>query len=198
LASPRRPDAIEREVTNEDGTFVQRGTPELLGQAFVELIERYPAKNLPRTGGGLATVLVMIPLSVIQDGLGLATLSTGGTITVGAARRLACHHGLIPQVLGSRSELLDQGRKVRLHTEPQRIAMIARDRTCAAEGCTIPAAWCHAHHRVPWSRGGRTSVADGRMVCPRHHTMIHQPRFTADYLPNGKIRLTRTRTARRQ
>jgi hypothetical protein len=54
-------------------------------------------------------------------------------------------------VLGSKSELLDQGRKVRLHTEPQRIAMIARDRTCAAE-----------------------------------------------YLPNGKIRLTKTRTVRRQ
>lgn len=47
--------------------------------------------------------------------------------------------------------------------------MISRDKTCAAEGCTIPAAWCHAHHRVPWSRGGRTSVADGPMVCPRHH-----------------------------
>ena len=151
LASPRRPDAIEREVATEDGAVVRRTTPELLGQAFVELIERYPAKKLPRTGGGLATVLVMIPLSVIEDGLGVATLSTGGQISVGAARRLACHAGIIPQVYGPKSELLDQGRKVRYHTESQRIAMIARDKTCTAEGCTIPAAWCHAHHRVPWS-----------------------------------------------
>ena len=198
LTSPKRPDAIEREITGEDGAAVERSTPELLGQAFVELIDRYPTKKLPRAGGGLATVLVTIPLSVIEEGLGVATLSTGGHITVGAARRLACHHGIIPQVLGPKSELLDQGRKTRLHTEPQRIAMISRDKTCAAEGCSIPAAWCHAHHRYPWSEGGRTSVTDGRMVCPRHHSMIHKPGFVADYLPNGKIRLSKRRTVRRQ
>lgn len=198
LASPKRPDAIAREVTTDDGSAVERTAPEVLGKAFVELIERYPTKKLPRTGGGLATVLVMIPLDVLEGRLGVATLSTGGHISEGAARRLACHHGLIPQVLGSKSEPLDQGRRTRLHTEQQRIAMIARDETCTAEGCTIPAAWCHAHHRVPWSRGGRTSVADGRMVCPRHHTLLHQPRFTAEYLPNGKIRIARTSTVRRQ
>ena len=71
--------------------------------------------------------------------------------------------------------------------------MAARDKTCTAEGCTIPASWCHAHHAIPWSKGGKTSVKDGRMVCPRHHTMIHRPDYTADYLPTGKIRITRRR-----
>ena len=198
LASPKRPDAIARDVADEDGSSVRQAAPEIIGQAFVELIERFPSKKLPRTGGGLATVLVMIPLEVLEGRLGVATLSTGGHVSAGAARRLACYQGLIPQVLGSKSEPLDQGRRVRLHTESQRIALMSRDRTCTAEGCTTPAAWCHAHHRVPWSRGGSTTVADGRMVCARHHTMIHQPRFTADYLPNGKIRLSRTRTLRRQ
>ncbi len=196
LTSPRRPDAIAREVPDPDdpdGELVQRATPELLGEAFGELIDRYPTKKLPKTGGGLATVLVTIPLEVLEGRLGVATLSTGGQLTAGAARRLACHHGLIPQVLGSKSEPLDQGRKVRLHTEPQRIAMASRDRTCTVEGCTIPAAWCHAHHAPPWGEGGRTSVRDGRMVCPRHHTMVHHPRYDAEYLTTGKIRVTRRR-----
>jgi hypothetical protein len=200
LASPRRPDAIARELpdTHEtdshgdpEGALVQRPTPEILGQAFTELLERYPTKKLPRTGGGLATVLVTIPLEVLEGRLGVATLSTGGHLIAGAARRLACSHGLIPQVLGARSEPLDQGRRTRLHTEPQRIAMAARDKTCTAEGCATPASWCLAHHRVPWAQGGRTSVKDGRMVCPRHHTMIHHPDHAAEYLPSGKIRITR-------
>jgi hypothetical protein len=172
---------------------VQRSTPEVLGQAFVELIDRYPTKKLPRSGGGLATVLVTIPLAVLETGLGIATLPTGGQLTVGAARRLACHAGIIAQVHGAKSEVLDQARKVRLHTEPQRIAMAVRDQTCTTEGCTIPAAWCHAHHRTPWSHGGHTTVADGRMVCPRHHRMIHHPTYHTDYLANGKIRITKRR-----
>ncbi len=191
LASPKRPDAIDREVVDEEGRVVQRTAPEILGQAFTELLERYPTKKLPKAGGGLATVLVTIPLQVLQDGLGVATLSTGGQITEGAARRLACHAGIIPQVLGPKSEVLDQGRKARFHTEGQRIAMAVRDKTCTVEGCTIPASFCHAHHRVPWAEGGKTSVADGRMVCPRHHRMIHHARYGADYLPNGRIRLTK-------
>ena len=197
LASPTRPDAIVREVPDParsddpDAPLVQRAAPELLGEAFTELIERYPTKKLPKTGGGLATVLVTIPLAVLEGRLGVATLSTGGQLTAGAARRLACSHGLIAAVLGAKSQPLDLSRRVRLHTEPQRIAMAVRDKTCTAEGCQIPAAWCHAHHVIPWSRGGGTSVKDGRMVCGRHHTLIHRPDYHADYLPDGKIRLTR-------
>ena len=141
-------------------------------------------------------MLVTIPLETLETGLGVATLSTGGHLSVGAARRLACHAGLIPVVLGTRSEALDVGRRTRLHTEPQRTAMAVRDQGCTAEGCTIPAAWCHAHHKHPWSRGGRTSLANGRLLCPRHHTLIHQPGFTHTDLPDGRVRITKHRTLR--
>lgn len=175
LASPKRPDRIPREepvdAAGDPGEVVAglrtRTAPEVLGEAFCQLLERFPARKLPRAGGGLATVLVTMSLEVLEGRLGIATLSNGGQLSAGAARRLACHHGLIAQVLGARSEPLDQSRRTRLHTEPQRIAMAGRDKVCTAEGCTVPAAWCHAHHVVPWSSGGRTSVKDGRMVCPR-------------------------------
>ena len=117
-------------------------------------------------------------------------MSTGGYLSAGQVRRLACAAGIIPAVLGSKSQLLDLGRKVRLHTEPQRIAMTLRDKHCTAEGCEVPAAWCHAHHTTPWSQGGKTTVKDGRLVCGRHHRMIHHPAYTTEYLPNGQTRIT--------
>ncbi len=74
--------------------------------------------------------------------------------------------------------------------------MTLRDQHCTAEGCDIPAAWCHAHHTTPWAQGGKTTVKDGRLVCGRHHRMIHHPRYTTDYLPNGRVRITKTRPVR--
>jgi hypothetical protein len=62
---------------------------------------------------------------------------------------------------------------VRTATPAQRLALAARDRTCVIPDCTIPAAWCDAHHGVWWSKGGETNVDDMAMVCGRHHTEIH-------------------------
>ena len=199
LTSPTRPDAIARQIPDPHdpgGPLLDRTAPELLGQAFVELIERYPTKKLPRTGGGLATVLVTIPLAVLTEGLGVATLSTGGQVSEGAARRLACTAGIIPAVLGTKSEPLDVGRRNRLHTETQRIAMTLRDKHCTAEGCTVPAARCHAHHNTPWSLGGSTSTREGRLLCPRHHTLIHKPGHHHTVLPDGAVRITKARIIR--
>jgi hypothetical protein len=197
LASPKLPDAIPRQepvdAEDPDAGVRMRLGPEVLGEAFCQLLERFPTKQLPKAGGGLVTVLVTMELDRLLDGLGVATMSTGGYLSAGQVRRLACTAGIIPVVLGSKSQVLDLGRKVRLHTESQRTAMAVRDKGCTAEGCDIPAAWCHAHHRIPWSEGGKTTVADGRLVCPRHHTMIHHARYQTEYLTTGKLRITRRR-----
>jgi hypothetical protein len=193
LASPKRPDAIAREVTDDgaESRVVQRATPELLGEAFCQYLERFPTKRLPRAGGVGVTVVVTMTLDTLLTGLGVASLDTGGHLSAGQARRLACQAGVIPMVLGSKSQVLDQGRRVRLHTESQRIAMRVRDKGCTAVGCTIPAAWCHAHHDVPWSKGGRTSVKEGRMLCPRHHRMVHHPDYATQPAPDGALRITK-------
>jgi hypothetical protein len=80
-----------------------------------------------------------------------------------------------------------------LFTVGQHLALRTRDKSCTATGCTIPAAWCHAHHRVPWSKGGATDLANGRLLCPRHHTMIHQDRYTSTDQPDGRVQITRRR-----
>ena len=76
---------------------------ELLGQAFVEMISRYPAEQLPHSGGINATVVVTMSLQTLLGGLGSADLLTGHQLSPGEARRLACEAGIVPVVLGGDS-----------------------------------------------------------------------------------------------
>jgi hypothetical protein len=167
--------------------------PRRLGEAFCALLERLPAQLLPQHGGTATTVMVTIPFDELRSGLGAADLGTGDRITAGQARRLACNAHLIPVVLGGASEVLDLGRTRRTFSPAQRKAMAIRDKECRTEGCTIPAAWCEAHHWQPWSRGGRTDLEDGVLLCPWHHHRAHDPAYDLSRLPNGDVRFNRRR-----
>ena len=114
-------------------------------------------------------------LDTLQGGLHAANiLGTDTLLSPGQARRLAAAAGVIPAVLDSQSQLLDLGRR-RTFTQPQRIAMALRQGgLCNIEGCDRPATWCDANHRQPWSTGGRTTIDNGELICPRHHTLVHQ------------------------
>jgi hypothetical protein len=132
-------------------------------------------------------------LDALLSGLGVATTSTGDRITAAEVRRLACTAKLVPAVLGGKSEVLDLGRANRLYNTAQRKAMGLRDGGCRAEGCEIPAAWCEAHHLIPWSKGGKTDLADGVLLCSHHHHRAHVDRYRHDRLPNGDLRFHRRR-----
>ncbi|HEU5043937.1 MAG TPA: DUF222 domain-containing protein [Nocardioidaceae bacterium] len=186
----QHPDEAEREAERERWRGLSR--PERLGEAFTAYIGRFPAENLPKLGGVNATVVVTMTLEQLRGELeGACLLDTGAEVSAGAARRLACEAGIVPAVLDSRGEVLHLGRKVRLHTEPQRLAMGIRDKGCTAEGCTKPAWLCEGHHKTPWSKGGSTSVKDGVLLCPWHHHRAHDPRYQVEYLPDGKTRFHR-------
>ncbi|MEO5853492.1 MAG: DUF222 domain-containing protein [Nocardioides sp.] len=164
-----------------------------LGQAFCDYIETRREDTVPHAGGVPATIVVTMSLDSLLGGLAAASLDTGGRISAGEARRLACQAGIIPAVLGGKSQVLDLGRKRRFHTEPQRIALALRDGGCTAEGCDRPPGMCHAHHDRPWHQGGHTDVKTGRLLCPRHHTLTHDPRYTTNPTAHGKLRfITRT------
>jgi hypothetical protein len=184
LTSPWRESGIDRDLS----------TPARHGIAFTQLIESISAKDLPRTGGCGATVVVTMTLEQLLadlDAAGICTLDTGGRLSAAEARRLACSAGIIPIVLGAKSQVLDVGRRRRLHTEAMRVAMGVRDGGCTAEHCETPPGLCHAHHDTPWSHGGHTNVDTGRLLCPQHHRRIHDPRFEATPLVSGKVRFHR-------
>jgi Domain of unknown function (DUF222) len=182
LCSPVRSTASDIDV--ELPTEVRHGI------AFTQLIEAIPAKSLPKTGGCGATIVVTMRLDQLLADLhaaGVCTLDTGGQITAAQARRLACQVGIIPAVLGSKSQVLDLGRKSRGYTEHQRIALALTQGGCTAVDCDRPPAMCDAHHDLPWSHGGRTDLATGRLLCGHHHRRIHDPAYASHHLPNGKI-----------
>ena len=118
-------------------------------------------------------------------------LDTGQAISPSLARRLVCEAGIIPAVLDGDSQVLDLGRKRRFHSQAQRIAAtINQAGTCPVEGCDATVGHAHLHHPVAWSAGGGTN-RDGMLICPPHHTRIHDARYRYTRLPTGRIRFHR-------
>jgi hypothetical protein len=99
-------------------------------------------------------------------------------------RKIACDADIIPVVLGSQGRILDIGRASRVFPPHIRKAITARDQGCAFPGCTIPAAWCEAHHITYWSRGGTTGTGNGVLLCSHHHHLIHKEHWTIE-VTNG-------------
>jgi len=187
IANPALPGAVTRDDP-ESGRRLP--TSEALGEAFSRFVERFPVGTLP-TGGSNATVMVTIPLETLEGRLRSASIGALG-LSPAEARRLACAAGVVPAVLGTDSTVLDLGRRSRLYTLKQRQAMpLQQGGLCAVSGCGRPASWGDAHHLVPWSRGGRTDVGDGVLICPRHHTFAHDERFDVVRLGVGRIRFNR-------
>ncbi|MCD4525479.1 HNH endonuclease signature motif containing protein [Nocardioides sp. cx-173] len=166
-------------------------TPHGMGLALIEYVQRYPVDRLPDSGGLDATVVVTMTLETLMGGLKAAQLDTGTRISPALARTLACQAGIIPAVLGTRSQVLDLGRKARFHTKAQRIALAVQHGGCYAQGCERPSAWCQAHHLTPWSEDGHTTVDDAVLLCRRHHTLAHHPDYAMTQLPGGKVAFTR-------
>ena len=164
----------------------RRPTPQRLGQAFTEYIQRYPAKRLPQAGGLNATVVVMMTLETLMGGLKAAGLDTGETISPGQARRLACDARIIPAVLDGNSQVLDLGRGKRLGSEAQRIVKTIEAGGCQVDGCDAPPGMTHLHHNKRWADGGNTNIDDLIMICPWHHSRAHDQRYNMTRLPTGK------------
>lgn len=113
------------------------------GQAFCSLMEAVDPQRLPAHGGGATTLIVTVTLDAMRQDLGTGQLGPSDKLTAAEIRRLACTARVLPAVLGGKSEALDLGR------------------------CSIPAAWCEAHHwGDPWAAGGRTDLKDGVLLCP--------------------------------
>ena len=188
-------DGNETDAGRPDTTGDQSTVPysTRLGHAFCDLLEHLDPTRLPIHGGTATTIVITAALETLLTGLGVATTSTGQRISAGEVRRLACTANLMPAVLGGASEILDLGRSQRLHSAAIRRAMGVRDRHCRAEGCDIPAAWCEAHHLTPWSKGGKTNLADGLLLCSHHHHRAHDDRYLHERTPSGDLRFHRRR-----
>ena len=184
IANPRRAD--------NDDDFMALPQARRRGIAFQAMLENILEADLPSHGGTATSVVVTIDYDALVTGVGMATTSTGETITAEQARRLACQARILPAVLDGKGEILDLGRSARFFKNAQRKAMDLRDKECTTRACHVPAAFCHAHHwRKPWSKGGKTDLADGKLLCPFHHRRAHDPRWEPHHHPDGSTTFTR-------
>ncbi|MFZ0325313.1 MAG: DUF222 domain-containing protein [Actinomycetes bacterium] len=116
----------------------------------------------------MTAVLPGVPAVFQQTPCGASPLSDQ------ALQRLACDAEVARVLVSGRSEPLDLGRAVRLFTAAQRKALALRDGGCRFPGCHRPSAHTDAHHRVPWTRGGRSDLLNGLLLCRVHHRLVHE------------------------
>jgi hypothetical protein len=159
------------------------------GQALIEALRRSVTAAGQVPTSPKAVLMVTMPYADLAAGVGAGTVlgsRAGGTrLSPTTVRRLACDAGLIPAVLGTGGEVLDQGRVERLFTTAQTRALWLRDRHCTFPHCDVPAAWCDCHHLVHWLDGGRTDLDNAALLCPRHHTITHRDHLAGTMTPHG-------------
>ncbi|GGU17340.1 HNH endonuclease signature motif containing protein [Lentzea flava] len=152
-----------------------RSLDERQGDALAELVDlTLRADMLPEHGGEPVTLTLTMRYQDLAAQTGAATLDNGEPIPADQVRQLACSAGIIPMVMGSRSQPLDVGRRSRLFTAGIRRALVARDHGCAFPGCHRPPKHCDAHHIHHWADGGDTRIDNGVLLCRHHHTLIHR------------------------
>lgn len=159
--------------------------------------------DAPRTGGGgHPHVIVTVDDATLrrdtaagtecdagrgQRGSPGATLSWIGPIAGSSARRVACDAQVTTVRIGPDGEVSETRSERRFFTAAQRRAMIARDGDrCPWPWCDRPASWSDGHHLRFWGQGGPTTVANGALPCPGHHTMLHEGGWSAHRLPDGR------------
>jgi hypothetical protein len=161
----------------ETGERDPRTTRARRADALIELVRRAVSApdGVPRQAK--TSLVVTIALTALRQGCRGAGLTLGGeSLSIETVRRLACDAEVVPAVLGSQGEVLEQGRSERLFNRAQIRHLWLRDGHCTFPGCTKPATWCDAHHLVHWADGGPTDTDHGALLCQAHHTVVHTNR----------------------
>jgi hypothetical protein len=94
-------------------------------------------------GGEPVQLTVTVDFDKLRAGTGTALLDNGEHIPMAQVRKIACDSGIIPMLLGSRSQI------------PR------------------PPKHCEAHHVKFWSEGGETNLDNLVLLCRRHHDLVH-------------------------
>ena len=132
---------------------------------------------------------------------GPGRLVEGGFLDGASIRRLLCDAAVHRVVTAGRSSILDYGTSTRTIPANLWSVLVLRDQHCRlVPGCDRPPEWCEAHHVVPVSEGGPTSLANLVLGCSRHHHLVHLPGWHLELSADGTLVITdpsgRTRTTK--
>jgi hypothetical protein len=153
----------------------ERTTEQLALDAVVELIDvsvRRRASSAPAPRRADVRVLVTLGDLDRRAGIGFIEGQTA-SVSIATVERHACSGGLVPILFDKHAQAMNLGRTQRLHSARQRIAIAARDGGCLVPECDRPPSWSEVHHIEEFSKGGKTDVADGVLLCRHHHMLVH-------------------------
>ena len=129
---------------------------------------------------------------IVGSGPGGATV--GRELSRAGQRVLILERGKDHQDLGSyrtAMRALDMGRSVRVATPAQRRVLAVRDRHCRFPSCGRKPQWCDAHHIAGWVESlGRTDIDNLILLCRRHHTLLHNSRWSITRTAAGEFEFT--------
>jgi hypothetical protein len=167
--------AIDRDVlaaaaARDTRTAAQRNH-DAFSAVFRALLE---SGVLGRHRGLPATVIVTMTLEQLEQAVGgLATTATGGLLPIEDALALAEDAHPVLALFDHAGRPLHLGRRRRLASADQRLALIASDGGCTRPGCSAPASLCAVHHVTDWRKGGHTDIEGLALVCDGCHAQIN-------------------------
>jgi hypothetical protein len=175
------PEPVEGEPVR---TFAQRQA-----DALVEMARRV-LQTSTTTARRSTDVMLLVPYDSFVNG-GVASYADGTIVSPQRVQQLLCDAIITPLLQGEAGQPLWLGQTVRTASDPQRRALVARDRHCAFPGCHRPAPWTDAHHINWWTRDdGPTDIDNLCLLCTRHHTLLHQPGWHAKLTPEQTLEIT--------
>jgi hypothetical protein len=126
----------------------------------------------------LLTVFVDAEVAAASGGEAGVAVAGGPRIGVAALEQILCAGRI--EVTGIGATPLALGRTARVIPPRLRRFVLHRDGGCAADGCTSRYR-LQAHHRVPYSQGGRTDADNLTTLCwYHHHVVVHGHGYRID------------------
>jgi hypothetical protein len=174
LAQPRPADAM-----GPDTRTIGQRWHDAFEQAGQLLLD---TGQIPDHAGLHTTMVITVSLTDLEQRIGAATTHHGGTLTIAEALRLAAGQQVIPAVLDDAGGVLAYGRRRRLASPGQRLALFARDRGCTFPNCTRPAAQTQVHHATDWVRAGRTDLDNLTLTCGYHNNEAPRQGWTTQMI----------------
>ena len=162
--------------------------------ALCDIINRHINGHTP-TGNppNINTIIDITGLTGLPPDLAVAWCDIDGIgpVTKTVLDQLCCDARFTRFITAGPSVVLDMGRSVRVATPAQRRALAIRDRHCRFPACRRQPQWCDAHHIRPWVESlGETNIDNLILLCRRHHTLIHNSKWTITRTPNGDFEFT--------
>ncbi|EOM77722.1 HNH endonuclease [Rhodococcus rhodnii] len=162
-------DALAKAAARDTRSAVQRNH-----DALKAALHHFLSSGVLGSHRGLpVTAIVTMTIDQVETAAGVATTATGGTVPVGDALRMAERAHPVLALFDHHGRPLHLGRRRRLASPDQRLALIAASRGCTRPGCDAPASLSAVHHITEWREGGATDITNEDLACDSCHALVH-------------------------